>query len=105
MIKLIKSSTLKIKSLNMKKLRMIITSVIVLTIVGSVVAFNAEKSAVFCVGMGPTCPVPCTTIIKAKRIVQSRGIIYCYRPDWLGDSAQCLNPGSNCPMTVRLGNN
>jgi hypothetical protein len=69
----------------MKKLKMIVTSVIVLAIVGSAFAFNAKKIGKFCTSTGTstTCNTPSTP--NQKRITGAPTVYYVV--DW--DGAKC----------------
>jgi hypothetical protein len=71
----------------MKKLRMIVTSVIVLAIVGSAFAFKV-KGASFCVLANSSSGSNCTTYIQNKMIVDI-GTEYKYFPAWNGNRTLC----------------
>jgi hypothetical protein len=71
----------------MKKLRMIVTSVIVLAIVGSAFAFKAKQGA-FCVVASSTA-TDCTTYIQNVKTVTINGTQYKYAPFWDGDPVAC----------------
>lgn len=78
---------------------MIVTSVVVLAIVGSAFAFNAKKIGVFCVttsgGSGS-----CYTIQPSKRTTTVAGsVVLKYIVDW--DGAIC-NSTSPCNTTARF---
>ena len=72
----------------MKKLRMIVTSVVVLAIVGSAFAFKAKK-AQFCVNTDNT--TKCTTYTTGTSLkrVASGITSYKYFPAWDGDGTAC----------------
>jgi hypothetical protein len=77
----------------MKKLRMIVTSVVVLAIVGSALAFNAKKQGVFCYsdtfnGTGIVSP----TGIQRVAVGTAHSTKYYYIVDWDGTSCTTLNP-------------
>jgi hypothetical protein len=69
----------------MKKLKMIVTSVVVLAIVGSAFAFNAKKIGKFCTsgGTSTTCNTP--TLPNQKRVTGTPNVYYVV--DW--DGAKC----------------
>jgi len=67
----------------MKKLKMIVTSVIVLAIVGSAFAFNAKKKNIFCTSGGTS--TTCNTITTGNTLKRDGGVanVY-YVVDWDG---------------------
>ena len=91
----------------MKKLRMIVASVIVLAIVGSAFAFKA-KTGRFCIlttdAVGNT--DNCTTIILDRKITTSTGLgitQYRYAPCWDQDPIACTAANNHlCISTFRL---
>jgi hypothetical protein len=88
----------------MKKLRMIVTSVIVLAIVGSAFAFKV-KAGSFCVLTTTDAGSTCTGIIHDKEIVSSGGTQYKYYPSWTGNQAACTAQSNTlCTQTFRLAN-
>jgi hypothetical protein len=90
----------------MKKLRMIVTAVVVLVIVGSAFAFKS-KIGVFCVLDSTKAGTNCTTIIiTEKKTTTSGGILWKYYPSFDGDKTACIVAGNGkCTATVRLINN
>lgn len=76
---------------------MIITSVIVLAIVGSAFAFKAKKLIAYCVtdsafGTPPSCYV----IVPSKRTTNlNTGVQLRYYPTWDGDLTPCQAGGQN----------
>ena len=86
----------------MKKLRMIITSVVVLAIVGSAFAFKAKKGA-FCVTSNLS-SATCTTIASARKIVTAPdGAAFNYFPAWNGDGTVCTAANNTlCTASFRL---
>jgi hypothetical protein len=74
----------------MKKLRMIVTSVIVFAIVGSAFTFSGKKLGKFCISVdGDNI---CDGVINSSKRVTSGGITVKYCPDW--DGAFCV--GNTC---------
>ena len=93
----------------MKKLRMIITSAIVLAIVGSAFAFNAKK-ADFCIDSDTWSGSPnkCDQVLHAKFIDPMNGTTFYYYIGWNGNNTQCTAPNNtNCPLSssIKLSNN
>jgi hypothetical protein len=87
----------------MKKLRMIVTSVIVLAIVGSAFAFNAKKVAVFCTSTQNNST--CDATIGSRFIVGTGGTVVNYYQSWSGKASECTATGNtNCAPTIRLSN-
>jgi hypothetical protein len=88
----------------MKKLRMILTSAIVLAIAGSAFSFKAKLHS-FCVLDAAASGTNCTTVIKEKNI-SAIGIQFKYYPSWDGDPIACTAANNGlCTATVRLNNN
>ena len=84
----------------MKKLKMIVTSVVVLAIVGSAFAFKAKKGA-FCV-TSDTSSTTCTTYIANEKIV-SGPVNFKYFPAWDGDGTACTAVSNTlCTASFRL---
>jgi hypothetical protein len=84
----------------MKKVRMIITVVIVLAIIGSAFGFKARKRGSFCIAESGT---NCTTYISGQKIVSSGGTLFKYYPTWACDGVQCTAANNGlCTATVRL---
>ena len=85
---------------------MIVTSVIVLAIVGSAFAFNEKKLSVFCINI-PRPPLPpdnvCNGFLNGKKIDPNFGISINYYANWDGASATCT--GLNCATKVKVSNN
>lgn len=85
----------------MKKLRLIVTSVIVLAIVGSAFAFKV-KGAGFCVLLSSTGGTNCTTYLLNRQI-STVGSSYKYNPpQWDGNKITCTaaNNGKCTSMTT-----
>jgi hypothetical protein len=80
---------------------MILTSVIVVAIVGDALAFNKKKSDAFCVSLDAN--DSCDTILYNKRIVPFGATIYLYYAGWDGDPLLCGS--TNCTTLVRLNIN
>jgi hypothetical protein len=90
----------------MKKLRMILTSVIVLAIVGGAFAFKTKVGA-FCIKTGTTAG-DCTTFKQLFKITTDteNGILYRYYPTWDGDPVECTRASNNkCLTQFRLTDN
>jgi hypothetical protein len=84
----------------MKKLRMIVTSVIVLAIVGSAFAFKAKAGA-FCVRSVNDPGIDCTTYIQNVRIDPFGAAQYKHWPDWNGNKVACTASGNGkCPVYI-----
>jgi hypothetical protein len=93
-------TSFKIKFFNMKKLRIIVTSLAVLTIVVSAFAFKAKKGA-FCVTTNLSSN-NCTTYVSDRKIV-SVGTDFKYVPCWNLDPVACTAANNNlCTATVQL---
>jgi hypothetical protein len=71
----------------MKKLRMIVTSVIVLAIVGGAFAFKVKGGA-YCVLNNATTGTDCTTFIQNKQ-TGATGTVYKYAPFFDGNTTAC----------------
>jgi hypothetical protein len=83
----------------MKKLRMIISTVIVLLITGSAFSFKAKRSS-FCIAESGT---NCTTYVQNQKIVSSGGTQFKYYPTWACDGVQCTATNNGlCTATFRL---
>ena len=88
----------------MKKLRMIVTSIVVLAIVGSAFAFRAKK-AEFCLTTNLT-SADCTTYTTGTTLKIITSGIQQYRifKSWDGDGVACTTPNNhNCGSTNYLG--
>jgi hypothetical protein len=72
----------------MKKLRLIVTLVIVLVIVGSISAFKFKAGA-YCVVTVTDSANNCTMIIHAKQVVAIGGTLFKYATWWDGDPIKC----------------
>jgi hypothetical protein len=83
----------------MKKLRMFVTSVIVLAIVGSAFAFNAKKLGVFCVDT-QTPFTNCDATIAGRKIDPVNGTTIHYYNGW--DACPNTCTGNNCTSTVKV---
>jgi len=83
----------------MKKLRMIVTSVVVLAIVGSAFAFKAKQKS-FCVTSDTGSNI-CTTFVANQKIV-SVGTEFKYYPNWDGDQALCTANNTFCTALFEL---
>jgi hypothetical protein len=88
----------------MKKLRLIVTSVIVLAIVGSAFSFKIKAGAFCVVDNGAS--NNCTTHQGGLRITTSiLAPRFKYFPAWDGNSAVCTAPNNNlCTALFRLTN-
>jgi hypothetical protein len=91
------------KIFNMKKLRMIVTSVIVLAIVGSAFAFKV-KIGHFCILTTNDPSDNCTTYTGDKRITTSiLAKQWKYYPTWDGNPIACTAANNGlCTAIVRL---
>ena len=88
------------KTINMKKLRIIVTSVIVLAIVGSALAFNAKRIAVICYSTLNTATCDATFL---KQIVPTGGTLFLYYSGWRGLLSDCTAAGNqNCTTLARI---
>ncbi len=83
----------------MKKLKMIVTSVIVLAIVGSAFAFNAKKAGSFCVSDSTTSS-SCSNIVHTLKRTTTGDQNNKYYPGWDGSIGACT--GSLCTAAVTL---
>jgi len=80
----------------MKKLKMIVTSLIVLAIVGSAFAFNAKKIGTFC-GSGSLTSTSCNIVMGGlRRVIGPRNSYYVV--DW--DGASCS--GQTCTTSAHF---
>ena len=88
----------------MKKLKMVVTSVIVLAIVGSAFAFNAKKKTIFCTS-GDLTSTTCSTIlgdlITQKRIAGTATTYYVV--DWDGVACDANNTHV-CTTSAKFAN-
>lgn len=82
----------------MIRVKMIITSVVVLAIVGSAFAFNIEKGWVYCVTDGAA-DQNCFTI-QSKRTNKSSDPQFRYYPNWDGFLSSCTSGGTNTCNTL-----
>ncbi len=71
---------------------MIVTSVIVLAIVGSSLAFEAKKVGAFCIDTNGS--NKCDLIIQNFKRTIGTPMVH-YFPNWDGDPANCIN-SNNC---------
>jgi hypothetical protein len=76
----------------MKKLRMIVTSVIVLAIVGSAFSLNVKKRAFCIVAFGTSSD--CTTYITLKKTISDLSTSYKYFPCIDFDPVACTATGN-----------
>ena len=77
----------------MKKLKMIVTSVIVLAIVGSAFAFNAQKKAKFCTSGGTSTTCNTISTFLLKRVLTNPTPNVYYVVDW--DGVACSTASSD----------
>jgi hypothetical protein len=81
----------------MKKLRMIITSVIVLALAGSAFAFKVKRGS-FCISTDAN--NSCDLVVQnVRRVIGTPN--QRYYPGWSGDLAECTGPDS-CKTQVRF---
>jgi hypothetical protein len=90
----------------MKKLRMIVTSVVVLAIVGSAFAFKA-KTGRFCITAANAPNSNCTTFTAANLKITTSTAVgttpYKYAPCWDQDLITCTTTGNGlCTSSFRL---
>jgi hypothetical protein len=90
----------------MKKLRMIVTSVIVLTIVGSAFAFKVKVWS-WCVLDANVSGTNCTTYLHEKRITTEVTFpLYKYYQNWDGNPTVCTAAGNglctNGPVRLKI---
>ena len=84
----------------MKKLRMIVTTVIVLAIVGSALALNAKQAAWFCYS---TLGTSTCDAITCRTIDPEHGTTIHYYPNWNGLTSECIALGNQrCTSTVKV---
>jgi hypothetical protein len=86
----------------MKKLRMMVSSVTILAIVGSAFAFNAKKNWLFCYvqTFGASCVISTSTTTQERVDPNTSGArIEYYLPCWEGKTTDCTS--STC--TVKAG--
>jgi len=89
----------------MKKLRMIVTSVIVLAIVGSAFSFNSKKYYVFCIDSNTTTGGfdDCDGTLQGQFIDPTLGTTWYYYKDWDGKLSSCTATNNNkCTITIKL---
>ena len=84
---------------------MIVTSVIVLAIVGSAFAFNAKKVAVFCKDTSIPTDNICDATVSGLKIDPNNGSSIHYYANWDGALATCTAAGTNCATTVKVSVN
>jgi hypothetical protein len=87
----------------MKKLRMIVTSAIVLAIVGSAFAFNAKKGATFCVSTALT-DNHCTTFLVTGMKITTGANNFLYFMNWDGDKTKCVTTSTQCQTGIHIAN-
>ena len=88
----------------MKKLKMIVTSVVVLAIVGGAFAFKAKVGS-FCILTSDAAGSDCTTHVDNLKTTSSTGVgitQYKYYQNWDGDPAACTGTNGKCTATVNL---
>lgn len=87
----------------MKKLRMIVASVIVLAILGSAFAFKL-KGGGYCVVTNTDPASDCTTYITSKQVTSSGGTLFKYAPFWDGNTITCTaaNNGKCTAAAIRF---
>jgi hypothetical protein len=88
----------------MKKLRIIVTSIIVLAIVGSAFSFKAKVGSFCIVTNSASNPTDCTTFKQNFRITTDMfATSYKYFPAWNGTRAVCtVAQNGLCIATFRL---
>jgi hypothetical protein len=85
----------------MKRVKMILTLIVVLAIVGSAFAFKAKGVGTFCVTSG-TANTNCVTIQNSKRTTTG-GVVRLYYTDWDGVLTHCTNGGTGtCNTSARF---
>jgi len=82
----------------MKKLRMIVTSVVVLAIVGSAFAFNSKKLLSICYSTAGTST--CNATLSGVKIDTDFGTTRHYYNGWDGTASKCT--GTNCGFTQKF---
>jgi hypothetical protein len=88
----------------MKKLRMIVTSVIVLAIVGSAFAFNAKKVASFCIDTSSPLDGTCD-VIKLNYFIDPTSLTtFHYYNGWSGKTSACAG-NTHCTSFVNVTQN
>jgi hypothetical protein len=80
----------------MKKLKMIVTSVVVLAVIGSAFAFNAKKIGKFCISIDLFSKLCNITLNNAKRVVGTEN--HYYVVNW--DGVTCN--GQTCTTSALL---
>lgn len=83
----------------MKRVKMIVTSVVVLAIVGSAFAFNAKKVLPFCVTDG-TANQNCYIISPSK--ITTTGVSLLYYTEWDGSPASCATGTKTCDTQAKF---
>ena len=79
---------------------MIVTSIIVMAIVGGALSFNAKRYAVVCYSTLNTSTCDATF---TKQIVSSGGTTFKYYCGWKGDLSDCTSTGNqNCTCTAQF---
>lgn len=84
----------------MKRVKMIVTSVVVLTIVGSAFAFNAKKIGAYCVTDG-TANQNCYIISFSQRTI-GVGISLNYYTDWDAGKTACTGGTKTCNTLAKF---
>jgi hypothetical protein len=84
----------------MKRVKMIVTSVVVLAIVGSAFAFNAKKIGIFCV-TNKVANQDCYIIYFSKRTTGS-GTSLIYYTNWDGSVASCTTGANTCNTLAKF---
>jgi hypothetical protein len=88
----------------MKKLKMIVTSVVVLAIVGSAFAFKVKRGN-FCITT-TLASTQCTIIVDDFKTTTDTEVNQVkYFPNWLGVPTDCSGTNTNCTGTIRLTGN
>jgi hypothetical protein len=88
----------------MKKLKMIVTSVVVLAIVGSAFAFNAQKKALFCTSGGTSTTCNTITPLQPQKRIAGTADTY-YVVDW--DGVACSTAAADthvCTTSAKFAN-
>lgn len=82
----------------MKPSKIIVTSVVILAIISSALAFTAKKERKFCYSLYQNFNCVVSSSVK---IVSSGGTKYYYRIDWDGDQITCTG-NSVCDIEARF---
>ena len=86
----------------MKKLRMIVTSVVVLAIVGSAFAFNAKKIGKFCVSANST-STDCSEVISGSKRTTTGTVNRKYYCGWdQASTTSCTDLTTECDTQARF---